>query len=152
MTGRPSEFTDEIADEICLRIAAGESVHRMVLDDHMPDERTIYRWLAKFESFRLKYARAREQQMEFYAQEILEISDDGRNDWMERFGQDGESLGYQINGEVVQRSRLRVDSRKWLMSKLAPKKYGDKLDVEHTGKDGAPLIPVLNVTFAGDKS
>lgn len=71
------------------------------------------------------------------ADEILEISDDGSNDWMERLGKEGEPAGWQLNGEHVQRSRLRVDTRKWILSKLAPKRYGDKL--QHTGDGGGPI-------------
>ncbi len=62
------------------------------------------------------------------AEEIVEIADDGRNDWMEVMSKDGESIGWRLNGEAVQRSRLRVDARKWLMSKLLPKKYGESKD------------------------
>jgi hypothetical protein len=58
------------------------------------------------------------------ADDILEIADDGRNDWMEIISKDGDSVGWRVNGEAVQRSKLRVESRKWLMSKMLPKKYG----------------------------
>ena len=64
---------------------------------------------------------------------IRDIADDGSNDYMEKLDKDGEVIGYSINGENIQRSRLRVDSRKWLASKLLPKKYGDKLDVNQSG-------------------
>jgi len=62
------------------------------------------------------------------AEEILEISDDGSNDWMERKRQDG-SVETVLNSEHINRSRLRVDSRKWLLSKMAPKKYGDRIEI-----------------------
>jgi hypothetical protein len=61
-------------------------------------------------------------------EEILDIADDGSNDWMEKLDKDGKSVGWAVNGEAVQRSKLRVDARKWIASKLKPKKYGDKLD------------------------
>lgn len=63
-------------------------------------------------------------QAEGMADEILEIADDGRNDWMEIQNRDGDNIGWKVNGEAVQRSRLRIDARKWLLSKLLPKKYG----------------------------
>jgi uncharacterized transporter YbjL len=88
----------------------------------------VFRWLESNETFREQYARAREAQADTLADEILEISDDGSNDWMTRAGKDQE-LAWQLNGEHVQRSRLRVDSRKWFASKVAPKKYGDKLEL-----------------------
>lgn len=91
------------------------------------------------EWFVAQYARARERMIDAVAEDILEIADDGSNDYMERFDKDGESLGYFLNGEHVQRSRLRVDSRKWLLSKLRPGQYGDKLDLNHGTQDGDPI-------------
>jgi hypothetical protein len=144
--GRPSDYTQETADIICRRLAEGESLRAICLADDMPDKATIFRWLAVNEPFRDQYARAREAQADYYAEEIIEISDDGTNDWMERKNADGSIGDVILNGEHVQRSRLRVDARKWFASKVAPKKYGDKLLAEVTGADGAPLVPILNVT------
>jgi hypothetical protein len=73
------------------------------------------------------------------SEEVLDIADDGTNDYVERLGKDGEPAGYQINGEAIQRSRLRVDTRKWLMAKFKPKKYGEKIVQETVGKDGGPI-------------
>ena len=70
-----------------------------------------------------------------HAEEILEIADDARNDYMEKLDDSGNLLGYTLNGEHVQRSRLRIDTRKWLMSKQNPKVYGDKLDMTTNGND-----------------
>ena len=129
--GRPSIYTDDLADEICQRIADGQSVREICRADDMPAMSTVFRWLSdpRYITFREQYARAVEARAEYHADEILDIADDGTNDWMERFGKDGESLGWSVNGEAVQRSKLRIDSRKWLLSKLMPKKYGDKLDL-----------------------
>lgn len=129
--GRPSSYTAPIGDLLCERIANGEALRTIVLDEGMPAESSVYRWLESDAKFREQYARAREQQADHYAAEILAISDDGSNDWMDTNKPD--DPGYALNGEHVQRSRLRVDSRKWLASKLAPKKYGDKTDVAITG-------------------
>ena len=131
---RPSEFSEEIATTICRRIANGESLRRICNEDEMPGRQTVLDWLndPERESFRAKYARAREDQQDFHAEEILEIADDGKNDWMAR--QQGEDTVEVANHEHIQRSKLRVDARKWLMSKLAPKKYGEKLDHEHSGE------------------
>lgn len=82
--------------------------------------------------------------MEHYADEILEIADDGQNDWMERESKNGEVFEVE-NHEVLNRSRLRVDARKWLMSKLAPKKYGDVQKLEHSGPGGEPLQAVMQI-------
>ena len=64
---------------------------------------------------------------------MLDIADDACNDWMERLGEDGQPIGYQLNGDHIQRSRLRIETRKWLATKLQPKKYGDRQEQEHSG-------------------
>ncbi|EDT6018112.1 DNA packaging protein, partial [Salmonella enterica subsp. enterica] len=64
------------------------------------------------------------------AEELFDIADDGTNDWMEKLDKDGEAIGYQLNGEHVQRSKLRIDTRKWYLSKIMPKKYGDRIQHE----------------------
>lgn len=122
--GRHSDYSEETTTIICDRIASGEALIGICRDKDMPDKATVFRWLAKHEAFRDKYARARELQMEAMAVEILEIADDSEGDRTKE--------GAFVS-EHVQRSRLRVDTRKWLMSKLAPKKYGDKLDLNHSG-------------------
>lgn len=73
-------------------------------------------------------------------EEILDIADDASNDWMER--QSEKSAGWELNGDHVQRSRLRIDARKWMLGKMQPKKYGDKLELEHAGK--IELTPTIN--------
>lgn len=136
--GRPSLYSQAIADEICRRIASGESL-RAVCESHKddakwPDDSTVRGWfLEDREGFSKHYARAQRERAERWAEEITEIADDGSNDWMERFDSEGKSIGWSLNGEHVQRSRLRVDTRKWLLSKVLPKVYGDKVDVEHSG-------------------
>jgi len=147
--GRPSDYTPELAAAICSRIADGESLRTICSADGMPDKSTVFRWLASNEDFRDQYARAREAQADFYAEEIIEISDDGTNDWMERRSESekgaGVNTGWVLNGEHVQRSRLRVDARKWYASKVAPKKYGDKFINEHSGVDGGPVEVVTEI-------
>lgn len=135
---RPCEFTQEVADEICERIADGESLRSICSEDRMPNKSTVFKWLGAFSAFSDQYARARETQADTLFDEVLLIADDGRNDWMERNG--AESPGWQLNGEHLQRSRLRVDARKWMAGKLRPKKYGEKITQEHTGEDGGPLV------------
>lgn len=148
--GRPSGYSAARANEVCALIADGYSLRQIAALDGMPDKRTILRWLDAHEEFRPQYAYAREAQAEHFADEILEIADDGTNDWTER--QQGEDKITVVDHEHISRSKLRVDARKWLMSKMAPKKYGDKITQEVTGKDGAPLVPVLNVVInSGDK-
>lgn len=137
--GRPSIYTPEIAAVICERLANGESLRQICAADDMPGRSTVFRWAAENVAFRDQYAVARAAQAEHMADELLDIADDGSNDWMERFYSEGQSLGWQVNGEHIQRSRLRVDSRKWLLSKLLPKKYGDAIRQELTGPNGGPI-------------
>jgi hypothetical protein len=131
MTGRPSLYSDEIAETICQRIAGGQGLVEICRDEAMPHRSTVFRWLAKDAGFRDRYAQAREAQADYFGDEILEIADNAANDWMLR--QQGEDTVEVANHDHIARSRLRVDSRKWLMSKLAPKKYGDKVETVHSG-------------------
>lgn len=147
--GRPSSYTPKAGEELCRRIVEGETLRQICADEHMPDKSTVHRWLLNvadktLDDFRDQYARAREAQMDHYADEIIEICDDGSNDWIQRESEKGR-IETVCDHEHVNRSRLRVDTRKWLMSKIAAKRYGDKITQEHTGKDGSPLIPVLEI-------
>jgi hypothetical protein len=140
MAGRPTIYTEEIGDIICARLADGESLNAICKDDEMPAESTVRSWaIVPEHPISAKYDRARELGYMKMADDLLEISDDGTNDWMVRAGQDAEGTAYSINGEHVSRSKLRVDTRKWLLSKALPKIYGDKIVNEHTGKDGKPI-------------
>lgn len=128
MKGRPSSYTDKKAERICDALASGRSLRSICADDGMPDQTTVFAWLAKHDDFRQRYARAREAQADALLEEILQISDDGSND---TYTDDNGNT--RTDYDVVARSKLRVDARKWAMAKMAPKKYGDKLDVEHGG-------------------
>ncbi|WP_259671248.1 terminase small subunit protein [Rhizobium sp. NZLR11] len=121
-----------MADAICERIADGESLKGICEDPEMPSKATVFKWLSERDSFSDKYARAREEQADAIFDEILLIADDGRNDWMERRGE--EDAGWTTNGENIQRSKLRIDARKWMAGKLRPKKYGEKLEIDQTTK------------------
>ena len=132
MTGI-SSYTEEIADGLCERIAEGESVNSICRssDTDTPSKSTFFKWLTDQPTFSDKYTRAKELGAEAIAEDMFEIADDGTNDWMERVDREGTGTGtYTLNGEHVQRSKLRVDTRKWYLSKILPKKYGDKINVE----------------------
>lgn len=137
--GRPTTYNEGIALVICERIADGESLRTICDDPDMPARSTVFKWLGEHKVFSDQYAHAREEQADALFDEILSIADDGQNDWMEKYGRDGESIGWQVNGEALRRSQLRVDARKWMAGKLRPKKYGDRIVNEHTGKDGGPI-------------
>lgn len=133
--GRPSDYSEEMADLICLRLADGESLRTICADEGFPHRVTVFRWIARHEDFRNKYVTAREAQADALFDELLDIADNGTNDWMERKNANGENIGWAENGEALRRSVLRVDARKWIVSKLLPKKYGERVTSVVEGGD-----------------
>lgn len=118
--GRPTEYTAELAAEILERLTSGESLRSICKPDGMPAESTVRTWVVYDQSgFSAQYEKARRAQMDALAEDLLEIADEKSDD--------------------VQRARLRVDTRKWLMSKIAPKRFGDRVVTEHTGPNGGPI-------------
>lgn len=119
--GRPSRYSTKIAQEICEELAAGKSLRSICRDDRFPHESTVRLWAVEDrEGFSTQYARARDIGYQCMAEELLDIAD----------GTDGEDAN---------RDRLRVDTRKWFLSKALPKLYGDKTTTEVVGKDGGPI-------------
>lgn len=136
-SGRPSAYTKIIANKICLRIANGESLRSICADEKLPSRATVMLWVATDRNgFSDQYDKACRARAHFWADELLDIADDATNDWMQRFHAD--NWGWSVNGDAIQRSRLRVDTRKWLLSKMLPK-YADK--PEHL-EDTTPPQPV----------
>lgn len=135
--GRPSKYTNSLAIKICERIAEGESLRTIVKDDDMPSASTIFRWLLdkKHKEFWEQYEKARNVQAEMMFEELLEIADDASNDWMER--QLADKVIEVVDTEHIQRSRLRVDTRKWYLSKVVPKKFADKTAI--VGPNDGPI-------------
>jgi hypothetical protein len=137
--GRPCTYSAEIAARICQELSEGRTLREICRADDLPGESTIRNWVADDrDGFAAHYARAREVGYQSMADELLEIADDGSNDWMERKNKDGTTSEVE-NHEVIGRSRLRVDTRKWLLAKALPKIYGEKVTTEVTGKDGGPV-------------
>ena len=132
--GRKSEFTPEIGDKICDQISEGKSLRTICASEKMPTKGTVFRWLAKNKDFENQYARARVESTNALFEELLDICDNATNDWMEQNAKDEDRKIWKLNGEHVQRSRLRVDTRKWALSKLQPKKFGERITTEHTGR------------------
>jgi hypothetical protein len=161
--GRPSDYSDALADAICDRLIAGESMVRICGSASMPSETTVYRWLATaaHAGFREKYAGAREVQAHRMLDEIIEIADDASRDVVEvvtGVSEDEDGSEKERTREVERftasaRDKLRIDTRKWAMSKLAPKVYGTKqVDITSGGDklsaiqlvdfDGSPISDV----------
>lgn len=137
MAPRHRLYTPEIAEEILERLSDGESLASICDREGMPSRGAVNHWvLTDLDGFASRYARAREAGLMTLADDILVISDDGRNDtYRDTDGND------RVNQDVVQRSRLRVDSRKWILSKLLPKQYGDRLNLEHSGEVAMNQVP-----------
>lgn len=141
--GRPSNYSEALANKICALLAEGQSLLTICKHEDMPARGTVMRWLAEDShvGFRDKYARAREEQADFYAAQIVEIADEDIAT-VSKKDDDGNEVEVAFDSVAVQRNRLRVDARKWYASKLAPKKYGDKLGIGQA--EG--LDPATNVT------
>tara|TARA_R110000850_G_scaffold150588_1_gene273384 strand:+ start:68 stop:514 length:447 start_codon:yes stop_codon:yes gene_type:complete len=122
---RPSDYTPELGDLICSELADGKSMRAVCLPDEMPDKATVFRWIRTKEGFRDQYARAKEESADALTDEMLDIADDSNLDYTKT-----DEDGAKLNSENIQRSRLRIDTRKWLASKLKPKKFGDKQYIE----------------------
>lgn len=134
--GRPLEYTKEKGDLICERIATHamglKRLCKMYRD--MPAHSTVRHWQYKIDAFRDQYAHAKMIQADLLAEECLEIADDTNEDI--KFNQEGKKI---VDHEVVNRSRLKIDTRKWLASKLLPKQYGDKLLLEQKTEENEKL-------------
>lgn len=148
--GRPAfEWTEAIEDQILDQFMEGKSFRDFLgagRQEGLPSIPTFFKHLRDSKTFSERYARAREFQADIEFEEIKEISDNGSNDWMEV--NDPDNPGYRINGEHVQRSRLRIDARKWRAAKMANGKYGDKLEL--AGDKDAPLTIVVKKYAAPD--
>ena len=151
--GRPSKFTKLMGQQICEYISEGLTLRQIQNLPGMPNKSQIMAWQYReephFKIFQEQYDRALAIRAELWAEEIIDITDDGSNDWMIREGKDGEEQEV-INHEHIQRSRLRVDARKWLLSKALPKKYGEKVQQEVTGANGADLFAVLEIAKSNE--
>ncbi len=133
--GRPTLYSLERAQKICEIVSThpyGLKKLRSMYPDIFPEETSVYLWRIVHEDFSKMYALAKANQADILAEECLNIADDDSKDI--RYGKDGEEL---LNAEFVQRSRVRIDTRKWLASKLLPKMYGDRKEVEQLQDENA---------------
>lgn len=143
-TGRPSTYAPEVADAICERLATGESLRSICRDDSMPAMSTVFKWLTQQDAFAEQYAHAREEQAESLADEIVAISDEADV----AVKHEGEEVKLALDATAVARNRLRVDARKWVASKLKPKKYGEKVELGHSGS--VSVLPVIQIVRASE--
>lgn len=136
--GRQTVYSQAQADRICEYLMAGLSLRETCRQpDITTPAGTALQWVMDDrEGFAKHYRRAREVGYHLLAEEIVEVANDGRNDWMARQAKDGEA-DVVVDHEHIQRSRLRVDTMKWMLSKTLPKIYGDKLNLDHSNSDGS---------------
>jgi len=137
--GRPTIFTKNLSDVICVRIAEGESMRSISRDESMPAMKTLFRWLREKPEFRQQYEIAKEESADVHAEDIIYISDHEASSPVMVDGIplmiDGKQV-YAVDSASVAHARLRIDARKWVSSKLKPKKYGERLHSEHSGHVG----------------
>jgi hypothetical protein len=133
MGQRASKKTKALTDRICQRIAEGESLRSVCRDKDIPiAPSTFVLWCNEDEALAEQYARAMEARADAMFDEMFEIADDASNDYMlKTYGEDEVEV---LNAEHVQRSKLRIDTRKWALARMAPKKYGDKIDHNVSGQ------------------
>lgn len=120
-TGRPSDYLPEVAADICSLLADGESLRKVCDRPGMPNKATVFRWLAQHEEFRDQYAKATETRADAIFEEMFDIADEVAEE-----------------AAAVGKARLRIDTRKWALARMNPKKYGDKVsqEIDHKSSDG----------------
>nr|DAU57517.1 MAG TPA: terminase small subunit [Caudoviricetes sp.] len=118
--GRPTKYNGAMIEDICEKIANGRSLRSICAEDGMPTTSTVCKWLIENKEFSEQYARAREKQADYFAEEIIEIADSA-----------------EAESAAVSKAKLQIDARKWAASKIAPKKYGDKQEIDVKSSDGS---------------
>ena len=144
----PTIYSDELVATICARIANGESLSTICKDSDMPCTKTVYLWLQDKPDFLELYKAAHVAKADMLAEDVVPISDELCTIIV---GEDGEETKVVFDSAAVARNRLRVDARKWLAGKLAPKKYGDKLSIGGDG-DAPPIAHKVDVTLTPDEA
>lgn len=109
--GRPSMYSEDLVQEILDRVAMGQGIYKISKDKNMPCWKTLWDWIREKPEFEARYARAKEQSAENFADQLIEIAD---------------------NCEDPNKARLQIETRKWIAAKLLPKRYGDKIDINKT--------------------
>jgi hypothetical protein len=146
--GRPTSFSEDIGDLICALMAEGKSLRSICELENMPHKSTVLLWVVKgdrgdeqYRAFSDQYRRAREAQTEAVLDDVIEISDDNRLDYIFKVADDasGQSAQAIVDHDHINRSKLRIETRFRFAAKMHPRKYGDKVQQEITGKDGGPV-------------
>lgn len=149
--GRPTIYSQELADIICEQLAMGISMRTVCKSDGMPAMASVFKWLRENKEFSQQYAKAKEESSDAMAEDLLHIADTPVMGEIKTIKPDGSVEIKQ--DEMLGHRRLQVDTRKWLMSKMKPKKYGDKIDHTTNGKDlPTPILGGLTKNVSADVS
>ena len=135
--GAPTTYNTHIATVICIRLAEGESLKQILRTEGMPVQSAVYEWLLRHPEFAERYTRAREEQADTLADEIIAIADESP-ETVEVRDKEGNVLDVKIDSGYVSYQKQRIEARKWTAMKLKPKKYGDRVAVE--GVEGGAAI------------
>lgn len=147
--GRPSSFTQKIADEICERLGKGEPLAQICRDGKMPGYRTVYDWMDADAAFAANIARARVDGFEAIAVDALTILDEEPERVVTVTGEDRSES--RIDSASVQRAKNRFEGRLKLLAKWDPKRYGDKVALTGGGDDDAPIKHSIALEFVAPK-
>lgn len=134
--------SEELLEIIFDRVSNGESLNRICSEQDMPTRKSFFEWVADDVTILRRYELAMLMRADVYAEQTIEIADDSAQD--RREDENGRLI---VDHEVVNRSRIRVDARKWYASKLAPKKYGDKVETVHSGDAANPIQKHITISF-----
>lgn len=135
-------FSPELGTKICLLLAGGESLRAICKRDDMPVRSIVHEWVLGNPEFAAQYEMAQSLRADDLFDECLEIADDTSRDFITKTRPDGST--YEApDTEHINRSRLRVDTRKWACGRMLPKKYGDRVVNEMVGEGGGPLVVKL---------
>lgn len=144
--GGPTTLTWEIAEEICERLADGESMKAICRDPDMPNITLIYKWKRDTPWFDRMFKQARQDQVHTLVDEIIDIADDSTNDYVERETAKGTTI--VLDEEHIRRSAIRIEARKWLAERMAPKEFGPKAELAVGNPDGSSLMPTQIILVA----
>ena len=123
--GRPTNYSEDLANKICVEMVSGSSLRSICRQENMPVLASVFRWIRDITEFREQYILAMEQRTFALGEELLDIADDSVSEV--------NNADPKASGAVAQSMKLRVETRKWIMSKMQPKKYGDTFDMTTKG-------------------
>ena len=123
--GRPSSYSPEIVETICIRLGLGESLKKICQDEGMPSQSMVYSWLLKHAEFQEMYTRAREDQADTLADQIIAIADQ-HPETVPIYDKEGQLIEVKVDSALIAWQKNRIEARKWTAAKLKPRKYGER--------------------------